>query len=694
MAALMNTFKVWGGSDVQSKVVRQLGVTLWQEFVTETLGHPILLNVTRAEFAAMDKKQRSKIKNVNYVTPACFKTNPANRAYENADTFCLVALDIDVDPDGGTPAKPFTDQPFLVEALLLGLQFAVYTTASHTIAGPRIRIFVAADNLSVARYPDAVRTVAQMLELSHVTKESLICVQPMFLPTAFKDDPEKFNPLIISSLHGRPLQLSDLMAAPTLNEPKDIDLIPANDSFSTLGVTTNKSEITLGVIKSALRCIPADLPRPEWIKILAAVKSHCTGPLETAGFQMCDEWSSNGGDKYEGRQHTLMTWKSLRATIEGRDPVRIGTLIRMAQQGGWDMAKAIAEDKKSLSPNAQKELIDFINSRLFDVDKPPPPEPVIYWIGGVPISTPGNLTVISAHIKTGKTNFVCAGVASILPIGPSPLKGWDGNPDFLAWRSDGNPTGKKVLHFDTEQSLGDRHNSVLLSLRRAGIERQPDFQKSYCLTGESALRQLTTIVFTIEEWSRRASIHSIWIDGIGDLVTSVNEEKEANEMLARIRNLAIQAQAGIICSLHLNPGTNKTRGHIGSELERKAQSILVLAANDDGLVTVTMSKSRGAPIHKSKAPQFRWSPIDGLFMSVPPSTEPAKKPGAPSKYDLLAILGDSTLSKEDFWAKAEKTGMSISSFNRLLRDNIDDKFLTQSDDGKITARPMESESLL
>jgi hypothetical protein len=445
--------------------------------------------------------------------------------------------------------------------------------------------------------------------------------------------------------------------------------------------------VPLELVASALDALSPDMPYPEWMGIAAALRHQFPHePAASEAYELFNLWSSTG-NKYAGEDDTLKTWDSLKHTPKGRNPVTIRSLLHKAQAEGWTRPSERAGDKILQSASAKKQLAEWLNTRRFDVNSPPPCEPCIFKLAGVSVSTPGNIAVVSAPIKTGKSNFIAAGLASTFALGANPLlREWDGKPDFLGWESDGNPQDKYVLHFDTEQSLEHHYRTVSRALLRAGVSSPPSSFKSYCVTGESAARLVAAVILAVEDFIPKGGIHSIWIDGIADLVSSPNEEAECNALVAQIRNLAMKACAPVICTLHWNPGTEKTRGHLGSELERKAQSVLSMNKEKDGSVKVTMPlKSRDAPIYDSTAPRFAWSPIHEMHVSIPPSVEKVKKPGAPSKYDLGEILGADSLSKDGFRQRAQKKGMSPSHFNKRLREEIDRGSFLEGDDGLISA---------
>jgi len=71
------------------------------------------------------------------------------------------------------------------------------------------------------------------------------------------------------------------------------------------------------------------------------------------------------------------------------------------------------------------------------------------------------------------------------------------------------------------------------------------------------------------------------IDGIADFIGSVNDEEEANNIVSFFEHLAIKYNTAIILILHLNPGSDKERGHLGSQLQRKSESVLTIKKEGD-----------------------------------------------------------------------------------------------------------------
>lgn len=303
---------------------------------------PPSLGITHKAFLALDKPQRDEAKHVPFFTPACFKTSPSKRKYEQATVCNLIFIDLDEEkdkkgkPTGKCPAAPFYHDPEALYTALVGFNFAAHTTASSTPEKPRMRIVVEANNIPIASYPRAVTTVAALLGLTKLTTESKVAVQPMFLPTLFSGNGDE-HPLIAYNLEGRAFETSDLsdVAWPEYSEPRTVGEAGV-DALEFLRAPL--PEITLALATEALDALEPDCAYFEWLHCAAALKHQFAPRLAEEAFALFDEWSVKGS-KYGGEEETRAKWDSLQPTPIGRIPVTIRTLLHMAVAAGWDDKK-------------------------------------------------------------------------------------------------------------------------------------------------------------------------------------------------------------------------------------------------------------------------------------------------------------------------------------------------------------------
>jgi len=240
--------------------------------------------------------------------------------------------------------------------------------------------------------------------------------------------------------------------------------------------------------------------------------------------------------------------------------------------------------------------VGLLLDREFNPKVQPPPLRAIYTLARQCICTPGNLTAITAAIKSGKSAVVGALAAAAMPHA-------DGA-DLLAFASS-NPDGKALLWFDSEQSPDDFWHCVNRAVRRAGLQTPPPWLRAYCLTGLGFKRAWECATAAIHLGAEQhCGVHSVLLDGAADFVADVNDPEESNAFVATVHDLAIKHDCPVIGVIHFNPGGEKSRGHLGSQLERKAETNLSLE-KDGNQISVIFLHEEPPRFH----PQEAWTAL-------------------------------------------------------------------------------------
>ena len=163
------------------------------------------------------------------------------------------------------------------------------------------------------------------------------------------------------------------------------------------------------------------------------------------------------------------------------------------------------------------------------------------------------------------------------------------------------------------------YDRIKRALTRAGRAEPPPWLRSYCLTGMTLKLRNAAMRFELERaHAECGGIHSVFLDGLGDFAVDPNDPGEAFALIDELHQLAIRYSAPIFCVLHENPGENtsgKTRGHLGSQLERKAETNLRLSKDAEGITVVYAERARHAHIPKDRGPRFAWSNEAGMHVS-------------------------------------------------------------------------------
>lgn len=325
---------------------------------------------------------------------------------------------------------------------------------------------------------------------------------------------------------------------------------------------------------------------------------------------------------------------------------------------------------ESAPPSAA--LDELLSQTRFDHTKNmPDPEPRL-WLGEVVVATPGNIVTLSAAIKAGKSAACEAILAAALADDPELT-------DTFGFKTC-NPRGHAVVHFDTEQPPAQHYRMIRRALRRAGVMAPPSWFHSFGLLGKPTLTVKAALFRAVEgAGDTCGGVHLVIVDGIGDLAIDLNDQKEAMPLVAELHDLAIRFDTVIVVVIHTNPGSEKTRGHLGSHLERKAESNLRLEKDKDDVTVIYSTGNRGAPIPKDKGPCFRWDDTAGMHASVDNTT---RKPGRGPKAtveQVVALLTKNGLLVADWRTKAkEQLGIERTAFFNAKADALAARLVTQS----------------
>jgi hypothetical protein len=274
-------------------------------------------------------------------------------------------------------------------------------------------------------------------------------------------------------------------------------------------------------------------------------------------------------------------------------------------------------------------VLRLLQEREFNPKIEPPPLRPIYTLAGIPISTPANLTTITSAIKTGKSAALGAMAAAVMAH--------DQDADLLGFSSS-NPKEMTLLWFDSEQSPDDFWHGVYRALKRAGLREPPPWLHAYCLTGLGCNRAWECVQEATKAGAEQhGGVHSVLIDGIADLVADVNDPGECNAFVAELHDTAIKHDCPIVGVIHFNPGSEKSRGHLGSQVERKAETNLALEKDADETTVIYSTKNRRAGIPKSHGPRFKFSVEAGMHVSI--ESRQSAKDGE-RRETLLALAED------------------------------------------------------
>jgi len=150
------------------------------------------------------------------------------------------------------------------------------------------------------------------------------------------------------------------------------------------------------------------------------------------------------------------------------------------------------------------------------------------------------------------------------------------------------PKEKKVIVWiDTEQGKPECIKMIRsISKHTTGNESERHKNLYYVsLRGKGKDFIIMAIEFILETVP---GIGFIVIDGIRDLVSSINDEKEAAFITEKLMKWTQDNNIHILTILHQNKGDENGRGHIGTELTNKAETIAALKRGETNGKRITI----------------------------------------------------------------------------------------------------------
>ena len=190
--------------------------------------------------------------------------------------------------------------------------------------------------------------------------------------------------------------------------------------------------------------------------------------------------------------------------------------------------------------------------------------PQIIWVDSSVIATLGNFSASTGKAKAKKTFNVSAIVAAALT-----------SSQVLNYRAQ-LPDGKqRILYVDTEQSRYHCHKVLERILRLAGLPTDTDSSNLdfLCLREYSPATRIQVIEYAL---SQNDSYGLVIIDGIRDLLVDINNAGESTVVINKMMEWSSRYDLHIHCVLHQNKADNNVRGHIGTEMTNKAETVIVV----------------------------------------------------------------------------------------------------------------------
>jgi len=218
------------------------------------------------------------------------------------------------------------------------------------------------------------------------------------------------------------------------------------------------------------------------------------------------------------------------------------------------------------SAPAEKSIQDLIRESLIPQGIEVPRPDTVFGLNGKQIFTKKSISTLTGKAKVGKTTVTSWIVAESIKSDISVL--WADTEQGLYY---GSLTQYRVLN------IAGLPHSELLQFYDLKIYSPPDR------------------ISIIEEIIKLFKPDLVIVDGIRDLVFDINSPDEATKRVGDLMRWAEIYDCHIMTILHQNKGNEHARGHLGTEMINKSETVLKVELNEDRLIVCSPEYTRGAP---------------------------------------------------------------------------------------------------
>lgn len=274
-------------------------------------------------------------------------------------------------------------------------------------------------------------------------------------------------------------------------------------------------------------------------------------------------------------------------------------------------------DKTDIRIPTDEELTAYMEESAVSANGSYEQSPVVLMVDDAAIGTLGNFSASIGKAKSKKTFNVTAIAASALKNGT-----------VLKYRSSFPEDKRTVLYIDTEQ--GRHHCQKVLKriLRLAGLpeDKNPDNLIMLALRKYAPPIRLAIVEQAI---GTIPDLGLVIIDGIRDFLYDINSPSEATDIISRFMQWTDDRQIHIHTILHQNKNDENARGHIGTELNNKAETVMQVEVDK---MDRTVSVVEAIHIRDREFEPFAFRINDEVLPELLDSYQPQeKKIGRPAK---------------------------------------------------------------
>jgi hypothetical protein len=230
-----------------------------------------------------------------------------------------------------------------------------------------------------------------------------------------------------------------------------------------------------------------------------------------------------------------------------------------------ELAQSLIADIQS-EATPSKTIQDLIDESLIPQGVEIPKPESIFELDNIPLFTKKSISTLKGKAKSGKTTCTAWVIAKVINM------------------------NLKAIWIDTEQGeyYGSRTQSWVLKI--AGL-----FESPYLMYFDLREHNTNTRKEMVQAIIETLNPDIVIIDGIRDLVFDINNPEEATVTSGNLMAWATKHNCHILSILHENKGSDHARGHLGTEMINKSETVIKVSKDERGFTICEPEFTRGEP---------------------------------------------------------------------------------------------------
>jgi hypothetical protein len=290
----------------------------------------------------------------------------------------------------------------------------------------------------------------------------------------------------------------------------------------------------------------------------------------------------------------------------------------------------------------------------------PAKEPPILTIKGNPIGSKQSFVCFQGLPKAGKSLYITSAIASAFTSN-----------DIFGMKITLPDNKNKIAYFDTEGSEYDFYQIVNRLQWQLGKNNLPEnLQLFNCR--EDSPSEIIELINTYLQLN--GEIGCLIIDGILDLVNDFNNIVECNQLIQWLKKITKNYNMLVMVVLHLGKKDKMSLGHLGSFLDRKSQSVLIIE-KENNIMTMKAQYLRSCEDFKPISVHN----VGGQWVETSEGSKVENSIYGLEKDSLLRILFIEPVTyKQLTEALAERLGKGITTAKKVIKEWIEEGTIHKS----------------